>query len=280
MRSVNTAFESYVKLNKKVPPEMVTTVASVTEASRLADIVVAHLNLNVEEKQRILEITSAARAARGDLRAAPGRDRRAAGRGPHPLAREEADGALPEGVLPQRADARDPEGARRARRVQERDPGAGGEARRALAPRARRGALQERDPQAQDDVADVRRGDRRAQLHRLDPLAALGQVQGGEDRRQRGGEDPRRRPLRAREAEGAHPRVPRGARAGRPHEGPDPVPGRPAGRRQDVARAARSRAPPTATSCACHWAACATRPRSAATGAPTSARCPARSSRA
>ena len=59
MRSVNTAFESYVKLNKKVPPETVTTVASVTEASRLADIVVAHLNLNVEEKQRILEIASA-----------------------------------------------------------------------------------------------------------------------------------------------------------------------------------------------------------------------------
>jgi ATP-dependent Lon protease len=59
MRSVNTAFESYVKLNKKVPPEMVTTVASVTEPSRLADIVVAHLNLSVEEKQRILEITNA-----------------------------------------------------------------------------------------------------------------------------------------------------------------------------------------------------------------------------
>src|SRR5262245_1943421 len=59
MRSVNTAFESYVKLNKKVPPEMVTTVASVTDASKLSDIVVAHLNLNVEEKQRILEITSA-----------------------------------------------------------------------------------------------------------------------------------------------------------------------------------------------------------------------------
>jgi ATP-dependent Lon protease len=59
MRSVNAAFESYVKLNKKVPPEMVTTVASVTEPSRLADIVVAHLNLSFEEKQRILEMTSA-----------------------------------------------------------------------------------------------------------------------------------------------------------------------------------------------------------------------------
>jgi ATP-dependent Lon protease len=58
MRSVNAAFENYVKLNKKVPPEMVTTVASVTDPARLADIVVAHLNLSVEEKQRILEITS------------------------------------------------------------------------------------------------------------------------------------------------------------------------------------------------------------------------------
>ncbi len=58
MRSVNAAFESYVKLNKKVPPEMVTTVASVTDPARLSDIVVAHLNLSVEEKQRILEIMS------------------------------------------------------------------------------------------------------------------------------------------------------------------------------------------------------------------------------
>ena len=46
-----------------------------------------------------------------------------------PRPRQEADGELPEGVLPQRADAGDPEGARRARRVQERDPGARGAAR-------------------------------------------------------------------------------------------------------------------------------------------------------
>ena len=59
MRSVNASFENYVKLNKKVPAETVTTVASVTDPSRLADIVVAHLNLGFEEKQRILEITSA-----------------------------------------------------------------------------------------------------------------------------------------------------------------------------------------------------------------------------
>ncbi len=58
MRSVNSTFESYVKLNKKVPPEMVASVAAITDAARLSDTVAAHLNLDVEEKQRILEIAS------------------------------------------------------------------------------------------------------------------------------------------------------------------------------------------------------------------------------
>ncbi len=58
MRSVNSTFENYVKLNKKVPPEMVASVAAITDPARLSDTVAAHLNLDVEEKQRILEIAS------------------------------------------------------------------------------------------------------------------------------------------------------------------------------------------------------------------------------
>ncbi|MCP4004863.1 MAG: endopeptidase La [bacterium] len=58
MRSVASAFETYVKFNKKVPPEMVASVQSITDPARLSDTIVAHLNLNVEEKQRILEVTS------------------------------------------------------------------------------------------------------------------------------------------------------------------------------------------------------------------------------
>ena len=49
-------------------------------------------------------------------------------------------------------------------------------------------------------------------------------------------EGARRGPLRPREGQGPHPRVPRGAAARRQGEGADPVPGRPAGRRQDLAR--------------------------------------------
>ena len=59
MRTVASAFENYVKLNKKVPPEMVSTVQSITGASRLADTIVAHLNLKIEDKQRVLEIIDA-----------------------------------------------------------------------------------------------------------------------------------------------------------------------------------------------------------------------------
>jgi ATP-dependent Lon protease len=58
MRTIASAFEAYVKLNKKVPPEMVSTVQSITDAGRLADTIVAHLNLKIEDKQRILEITN------------------------------------------------------------------------------------------------------------------------------------------------------------------------------------------------------------------------------
>ncbi|NRA02293.1 MAG: endopeptidase La [Myxococcales bacterium] len=58
MRGVKAAFKKYVQLNKKVPPEMLTSVTSLTSASALADTVAAHLNLKVEDKQRLLEILS------------------------------------------------------------------------------------------------------------------------------------------------------------------------------------------------------------------------------
>ncbi len=58
-------------------------------------------------------------------------------------------------------------------------------------------------------------------------------------------------PLRPGEGQGAHPRVPGRAAAREQDEGPDPVPGRPAGRGQDLAGPVDRRARPTASSCAC-----------------------------
>ena len=56
MRSIHATFESYVKLNKRIPPEMLMNVASIEEPGRLSDTIVAHLNLKLTDKQDLLEI--------------------------------------------------------------------------------------------------------------------------------------------------------------------------------------------------------------------------------
>ncbi|MCI5045490.1 MAG: endopeptidase La [Aquisalinus sp.] len=55
-RSVNTQFESYVKLNKRVSPEVIVAVGQIDEASKLADTVASHLNIKISEKQELLEV--------------------------------------------------------------------------------------------------------------------------------------------------------------------------------------------------------------------------------
>lgn len=56
VRSVKSTFETYVKLNKRIPPEILMRVSSIENASELADIIVAQLNLKLEDKQKVLEI--------------------------------------------------------------------------------------------------------------------------------------------------------------------------------------------------------------------------------
>jgi ATP-dependent Lon protease len=56
MRSAVTLFDQYVKLNKKVPPEVLTSLSSIDEAGRLADTMAAHMALKLDEKQRVLEM--------------------------------------------------------------------------------------------------------------------------------------------------------------------------------------------------------------------------------
>jgi len=56
MRTVLAQFDQYVKLNKKIPPEILTSLAGIDDAGRLADTISAHLSLKLEEKQKILEM--------------------------------------------------------------------------------------------------------------------------------------------------------------------------------------------------------------------------------
>jgi ATP-dependent Lon protease len=55
-RALLSAFDQYVKLNKKIPPEILTSLSGIDEAGRLADTVAAHLPLKLEQKQHVLEM--------------------------------------------------------------------------------------------------------------------------------------------------------------------------------------------------------------------------------
>jgi len=55
-RALINQFDQYVKLNKKIPPEILTSLAGIDDAGRLADTIAAHLPLKLEQKQEVLEI--------------------------------------------------------------------------------------------------------------------------------------------------------------------------------------------------------------------------------
>jgi ATP-dependent Lon protease len=59
-REVHSTFENYVKLKKKIPPEMVMSVSSIDDPGRLADTIVAHLGIKLEDRQNLLETFNAA----------------------------------------------------------------------------------------------------------------------------------------------------------------------------------------------------------------------------
>ncbi|MGK0269035.1 MAG: ATP-dependent Lon protease, partial [Paraglaciecola sp.] len=56
IRSAIAQFEGYVKLNKKIPPEVLTSLSGIEDAARLADTMAAHMPLKLSEKQKVLEM--------------------------------------------------------------------------------------------------------------------------------------------------------------------------------------------------------------------------------
>ncbi|QSI30686.1 endopeptidase La [Variovorax sp. RKNM96] len=55
-RAVMQQFDQYVKLNKKIPPEILTSISSIDDAGRLADTIAAHLPLKLDNKQAVLDL--------------------------------------------------------------------------------------------------------------------------------------------------------------------------------------------------------------------------------
>ena len=57
-RTVTSQFEQYIKLNKKIPPEVLVSINQIDDASKLADTVASHMTLKIPEKQELLETES------------------------------------------------------------------------------------------------------------------------------------------------------------------------------------------------------------------------------
>ncbi len=57
IRSLISQFEQYIKLNKKIPPEILTSLVGIDDPIRLVDTIAAHMTLKIPEKQQVLEIT-------------------------------------------------------------------------------------------------------------------------------------------------------------------------------------------------------------------------------
>src|SRR5690242_3270000 len=60
-RALLAQFDQYVKLNKKIPPEILTSMSGIDDGGRLADAIAAHLPLKLEQKQQILEMNDVAK---------------------------------------------------------------------------------------------------------------------------------------------------------------------------------------------------------------------------
>ncbi|MDF3024572.1 MAG: endopeptidase La, partial [Alphaproteobacteria bacterium] len=60
MRACVSQFDQYVKLNKKIPPEIITSIGQIDNANKLADTVASHLSLKIADRQKLLELTGVA----------------------------------------------------------------------------------------------------------------------------------------------------------------------------------------------------------------------------
>ena len=114
-RTVVAQFEQYIKLNKKIPPEVLVSINQIEDPGKLADTVASHLSLKIPEKQELLETEAVSERLEEGFRLYGGRDRRPAGRKAHPQSRQAPDGEDAARVLPQRAAEGDPERAWRGR---------------------------------------------------------------------------------------------------------------------------------------------------------------------
>ena len=236
MSRVVSLFEQYVKLSNNLHYDAMIAAVRVDDPGKLADTIAAHLLVGVDEKQNLLEIISPLERLNriaGILEIEVDKlqvDRRIQSR-----VKKQMEKAQKEYYLNEKMKAIQKELGRKDEKGNEVD-----ELKKKIETvedaQGRRGEGGPGAEAPRGDAADVGGSDRLAQLSRLADRRAVAQEDAREPRPEARRRDPQRGSLRAREDQGAHPRVPRRARARQEAEGDDPHLLRASRRRQDVAR--------------------------------------------
>jgi ATP-dependent Lon protease len=223
-RAVVSQFEQYIKLNRKIPPEVLVSVNQIEDPSKLADTIASHLNLKIPDKQQLLEaypIGPRLERVYGFMEGEIGVlqvEKRIRNRVKRQMEKTQREYYLNEQLKAIQKELG--EGDRRTRGSHQEDQAVQG------GPREGAG----RGEEAAHHEPDVGGGDGGAQLPRLAVERAVEEADQGQARHQAGRGGARGRSLRTEEGQGADHRVPRGADPHPQGEGADPVPGRAARR--------------------------------------------------
>jgi len=194
-RSVVAQFEQYIKLNKKIPPEVLVSVNQIEDAAKLADTVASHLQLKISEKQELLEIETVSErlervysymeAEIGVLQV----EKKIRNRVKRQMEKTQREYYLNEQLKAIQKELGETEDGR--------DESAEIEG----SPRKGHGRAEE----AAFHEPDVGRGHRGAQLSRLDSVDPVEEAQQGQEGHQGRRKDPEHRPLRSGQGQGTHP---------------------------------------------------------------------------
>src|SRR6516162_6180689 len=230
-RSVTNEFENYVKLNKRVPPEVVGVVRRIEDYAELADIVASHLALKIPDRQAILETTAVTERLEKVLGLIDSEtsvlqvEKRIRTRVKRQVEKTQREYYLIEQMKAIQKEIGDAEGKDELAEIEDKIK------KTQLSKEAREKAthelkkLQQMSPMSAD-----------AQLPRLAPVDPVGQALQDQEGPQACPGDPRQRSLRPGKGQGADRRIPRRPAARQQADRPDPVPGRAGRRRQDFAR--------------------------------------------
>ncbi len=233
-RSVVTEFEGYVKLNKKVSPEIVSVVSQIEEPSKLADTVASHLAVKISDKQAVLETIDVAKRLEKALGLMESEisvlqvEKKIRTRVKRQMEKTQREYYLNEQMKAIQKELGDEDGRDELAELEDKIK------RTKLSKEAR--------DKANHELKKLRRCRRCPprrpcpQLSRLAAVPALGQEVEDQEGPARCPGDPRCRPFRPRQGQGPDRRVPGRAAARQQAHRPDPLPRRPARRRQDLAR--------------------------------------------